>query len=313
MAAAGADGDAEVPAGIGHVLEQPLAEDRRRRVADRAVVVQGGLDEAVLRGAFHPVARHRLVDVGREGRILDVVARRDQVLDLVVEEGVVAHAVDVVAERQHAVIGAEGAQPGLPQRREPDLQHQAPQEEQQRVAPVGGIGPVAHRLDVQMGLHHAAEHFEHLVGDVGRLLGKRRCRARARPSVAVVASLRSPGQLDQLGEHAAARRRLDPLHRMALVAADIKAFPGLAGEGRRRAASASRCSPAPLPACRISSPSRRGGRLVLPHDHQPAIGPGQPPLDAGHGLPARDGPRWARAAREQRSSRASSRPASSTR
>jgi hypothetical protein len=129
-------------------------------------------NEAVLRGALDPVARHRLVDVGREGRVLDVVARRDQVLDLVVEEGVVAHAVDVVAERQHAVIGAERAQPGLPQRCQADLAHQSAQKEQQRVAPVRGVGPVAHRLDVEMGLHHAADQLEHLVGDVDRLVGE---------------------------------------------------------------------------------------------------------------------------------------------
>ncbi len=41
MAAAGADGDAEAFAGLRDVLEQALAEDRGRRIADRAVIVQG--------------------------------------------------------------------------------------------------------------------------------------------------------------------------------------------------------------------------------------------------------------------------------
>ena len=92
--------------------------------------------------------------------------------DLVVEEGEVAHAVHVVAEREHAVVGAERAQPGLPQGLEPDLEQQAAQEEQQGVAPVGGVRPVPHRLDVQMRLEHAAQQLEDLVGDVDGAVGE---------------------------------------------------------------------------------------------------------------------------------------------
>jgi hypothetical protein len=39
--------------------------------------------------------------------------------------------VDVVAERQHTVVGPERAQPGLPQGSQAELQHQAAQEQQQ--------------------------------------------------------------------------------------------------------------------------------------------------------------------------------------
>ena len=51
MPAAGADRDSKRLLGAGYEVEQSLAEDRRRRIADRAVVVQRRLDEAVARGA----------------------------------------------------------------------------------------------------------------------------------------------------------------------------------------------------------------------------------------------------------------------
>ena len=90
-------------------------------------------------------------------------------------------------------------------------------------------------------------------------------------------------ELDQVGEHAAARRRLDLLHGMALVAADIEAFPGVAGERR---------SGPPAPAGIALHRLRRAGgepeqarrKVGLAGHDQPAVGAAQPALDALDGL-----------------------------
>ena len=201
------------------------------RIADRAVVVERGLDEVVAARPRHPVRRHVLGDVGREAGILDVVGGRDQVLDLVVEEGEVAHAVHVVAEREHTVVSAEGAQAGLPERVEADLEQQPAQEEEQGVAPVGRVGPVPHRLHVEVRLEHAAHQLEDLIGHVGGAPGEDDGGAERRDGrgggVGQVA-----GQLDQIGQHAAAGGGLDLLRLVAGVAAHVERLPRRAREGR---------------------------------------------------------------------------------
>ena len=229
--AAGADGVAQALLGVDQVGEQSLAVDGRRRVADGAVVVQRRLDEAVLRDVLYPVLRHRLGDVGGEARVLDVPAGRDQVLDLVVQHRVVAHSVHVVTEREHALVGAPGAQPRLPQRRETHVQRQPADEKQQRVAPVRRVGPVPDRLHVEVGLQHAADQLEHLVGDVDGAVGGDDGGAEPRGGDgAGVAQVTA--EFEQVGQHAAARRRLHELHRMAAVAADVHRLPGVVGEWR---------------------------------------------------------------------------------
>ena len=182
---------------------------------------------------------HRLADIGREGRILDVVAGRDQVLDLVVEEAEVASCRarrgGTTARRRRcrtsAGVSARAAS-------SPRSEQQAAQEEQQRVAPVRRIRPVAHRLDVQMRLHHAADQLEHLVGDVGGAIGDDDARDRAQSRWRwrrwsgrrrTRAARRGP----------CCRRRLHPHDRMAFEAGDVGGFPGGVAE-RRSATSASR-------------------------------------------------------------------------
>ena len=218
------DREPQVPLGVADVLVEAGAVDRGGRVADRAVVVQGRLDEVVAARAGHPVRGHRLADIGREGRVLDVVAGRDQVLHLVVEEGEVPHPVDVVAEREHAVVGAERPQPGPPERLEPGLEEQAAQEEEERVAPVGGVRPVTDRLDVQVGLEHAAHELEHLVGDVRGAVGEHDRGAQGSRGGGGRAG-QIPGELDQLGQDAAARRGRDPLDRVARRSRSRRAAP----------------------------------------------------------------------------------------
>jgi hypothetical protein len=224
------DREAEIARGIAHVLVEARTADGRGRIADGAVVVEGGLDEAVAGGAGDPFLGHWLADVGREGGILDVVAGGNEIFDLVIEEGEVEHAVHVVTEREHAVVGAEGPEPGLPQALEADLAEDPPQEEEERVAPVGGVRPVADRFHVQMSLEHSADQLEHLVGDIRRAVGEHDGRAQigggGRGGVGQIT-----GELDQVGKHAAPRRRPDFLDRVAGIAADVKLLPRVAGEG----------------------------------------------------------------------------------
>jgi hypothetical protein len=94
-----------------------------------------GSMKLLARGAGDPFPGHRLADIGREGGILDVVAGGNEILDLIVEEGEVEHAVHVVTKREHAVVGAEGSEPGLPHALEADLSEDSPQEEEERSRP----------------------------------------------------------------------------------------------------------------------------------------------------------------------------------
>ena len=240
------------------------------------------LDEAVPGRARHPFRGHRLADIGREGRVLDVIAGGDQVLDLVVEEVEVEHAVHVVAERQHAVVRAERPEPRLPQGIEPDVQQHAPEEEQDRVAPVRGIRPVPDGLDVQVRLEHAAEQLEDLVGDIGRPLGEHDARPERRDRRGGRAG-QIAREFHQVGEHAAARRRLDAVHLVAGIARGVCGLPGGAGERRIR-------PPAPP---RIAGDRRRRARaqpeqarrhVRLARDDQAAIGAAEPALDARDGV-----------------------------
>jgi len=282
VAAARVHREAEALGGPAHVVVEPGAEDRGRRVADRAVIVQRGLDEVVAAGAGDRVGRHLVRDVGREARVLDVVGGRDQVFDLVVEERVVPHAVHVVAEGEHAVVGAEGAQAGLPERVEPDLKQHAAQEEEQGVAPVSRVGPVAHRLHVEMRLEHATHQLEDLVGHVGGARGQHdrgaeRGDGRGR-GVGQVA-----GQLDQVGEDSAAGGSLDLLHRMPGVAAHVERLPRGARERRARPP-----APAGVAGDRErggAGEAQEGGREVGPAGHhEAAVARAEPGLDV------RDGP-----------------------
>lgn len=280
--AAGVDRKAEPLGGPAHVVVQAGAVDGGGRVADRAVVVERGLDEVVAAGAGHPVGRHLVRDVGREARVLDVVGGRDEVLDLVVEEGVVAHAVHVVAERQHAVVGPEGAQAGLPERVEPYLEQHAAQEEEQGVAPVGRVGPVAHRLHVEVRLQHAAHQLEHLVGHVGGARGQHdRGAERGGGRGGGVGQV--AGQLDQVREDAAARGGLDLLHRVPGVAAHVERLPRGARERRARPP-----APAGIAGDRArggAGEAQEGGREVgLTGHHEAPVARAEPGLDA------RDGP-----------------------
>jgi hypothetical protein len=93
---------------------------------------------------------------------------------------------------------------------------------------------VTDRLHVQVRLDHAAQELEDLVGDVGGPIGEhdggahggRGGGGRARQVA---------GELDQVGEDAAARRGRDPLRRVAGVAAHVEALPGRVPERRFRA------------------------------------------------------------------------------
>ena len=249
VAAAGVDGEAQVLRGVAHVLVEPRAADGGRRIADGAVVVQGGLDEAVAGRACHPFPGHRLADVGREGRVLDVVAGGDEVLDLIVEKVEVEHPVHVVTEGEHALVGAEGAQTRVPEGLEPDLEEKISQEEEQRVAPVRGVGPVSDRFHVQVRLEHAAHELEHLVGHVrgavgeddGGAHGGRGRRGR---------SGQIARQLHEVGKNAATRRGLDPLYGVAGKAAHVEALPGRVREGGARP---------PAPPCIAGDGCRRAG------------------------------------------------------
>jgi hypothetical protein len=157
--------------------------------------------------------------------------------------------VHVVAEREHAVVGAERAQARAPEVVEAHLQQQAPQEEEQGVAPVGRVGPVADRLHVEVRLQHAADQLQHLVGHVGGAVGEddggpERDGGRGGGAGQVA------GELDQVGEHPAARGGLDLLGGVAGVAAHVEGLPrgprerragppapaGVAGHWTRRAA-----------------------------------------------------------------------------
>ena len=221
-------------------------------------------------------------DVGREAGVLDVVGGRDQVLDLVVEERVVAHAVHVVAKRQHAVVGAEGAETRLPERLPAHLQQQPAQEEEQGVAPVGRVGPVPHRFHVEVRLEHAAHQLEDLVRHVRGARGEDDGGAERRGGrgggVGQVA-----GQLDQIGQHPAARGGLDLLRLVAGVAAHVERLPRRARE--RRSGPPAPAGVAGHRARRdAGEPEERGREIGLAGDHETSIARAKPRLDA------RDGP-----------------------
>ncbi len=278
VAAARVDREPEARGRLADVLVEAAAVDGGGRVADRAVVVERGLDEVVAAGARDPVRRHLRADVGREARVLDVVGGRDQVLDLVVEEGVVPHAVHVVPEGEHAVVSSEGAQAGLPEIVEARLLQQAPQEEEQGVAPVGRVGPVADRLHVEVRLQHAAHQLQDLVGHVGGARGEHDRGAERRGGrgggVGEIA-----GQLHQVREHAAARRGLDDLRGVARVAAHVERLPRRPRERRARE---------PAPSGVAGDRPRRGpgqpedgrGQVGPAGDDQPPAAGREPALDA---------------------------------
>ncbi len=229
VAPRGVDREAEVLRRVAHVLVEPGAVDGGRWIADRAVIVERRLDEVVLAGAGHPLGGHRPGDVSRERRVLDVVGGGDEVLHLVVEEREVEHPVHVVAEREHPLVGAEGPQPGLPEGIEADFPQQVAQEKEQRVAPVRGIRPVPHRLHVEMRLQHATQELENLVGHVDGAVGEHDGGAQGgRGRGGGIGQI--AGQLHQLGQDAAARRRLDPPGHVAGKPAHVEALPGRVAE-----------------------------------------------------------------------------------
>src|SRR6185369_9052356 len=126
-----------------------------------------------------------------------------------------------------------GPEPGLPQALESDLAEDSPEEEEERIAPVRRVRPVADRFHVQMSLEHPAYQLEHLVGDVRRTVGEDNGRTQSgggrRGGVGQVT-----GELYEVGEHAAPRRRFDFLRRVPGIAAHIELLPRVAGEGRIR-------------------------------------------------------------------------------
>ena len=248
-----------------HVLEQALAEDRRRRIADRAVVVQGRFDEAVLAWCARPSRapsprrcwsrrpgpRCRSwpgsgSGSGSRGRCSRACRAR--------RGGTTARRRRCRTTRSRVCQSAPS----------PTSQQQPPQEEEQRVAPVRRVGPVPHRLDVEMRLHHAADQLEHLVGDVDGPVGE----DDGRPELA----WRSPWRRcsDRRSARPGRRARGCPAAgstccaACAGVAADIERLPGGAGEGR-----AGQPAPAGVAGHRARACTRRGragagGRLVLP-------------------------------------------------
>ena len=133
-----------------------------------------------------------------------------------------------------------------------------------------------------MSLEHPADQLEHLVGDVRRAVGEDDGRTQfgggGRGGIRQIT-----GELDEVGEHAAPRRRFDFLRRVPRIAAHVELLPRVTGEGRVR-------PPAPA---RVAGHRRRRGRheaeqtgreIGLPRDDEMATGAGQPALDAPDGL-----------------------------